>query len=44
MKARLKEVKYLEVVWLRGSEENCNYSHCTLLTGEGWREDQRGVK
>ena len=36
--ARLKEVKYLEVVWLRGSEANRNYSHRTLQTGEGWRE------
>lgn len=36
--ARLKEVKYLEVVWLCGSEANRNYSRRTLQTGEGWRE------
>lgn len=41
--ARLKEVKYLEVVWLCGSEEDGNYSRCTLQTGEGWR-DKTGVR
>lgn len=40
--ARLKEVKYLEVVWLRGSDVNHNYSHCMLQTGERWRE--RGLE
>lgn len=36
--ARLKEVKYLEVVWLRGSEANRNYSRRALPTGERRRE------
>lgn len=37
---RLKEVKCLEVVWLRGSDEGGNYSRRRL--GEGWREDWSG--
>lgn len=35
---RLKEVKYLEVVWLLSSEVDGNYSHRTLQTGGRWRE------
>lgn len=41
--ARLKEFKYLEVVWLHGSEVNRNYSRCRLER-DGGREDQSGVK
>lgn len=35
--ARLKEVKYLEVVWLGGTTANRNYSRRTLRAGERGR-------
>lgn len=41
--ARLKEVKYLEVVWLHGSEASPNYSRRRLERGKR-REHQRRVK